>query len=87
MIDWIFQHTTLTMPIQIPMDALEETTLLRMLQDFVTRDGTDYGRVETALDTKVQQVLFALKKGHAVIVYDESSESFTILPKEEAKAL
>ena len=75
------------MPIQIPMDALEETTLLRMLQDFVTRDGTDYGRVETALDTKVQQVLFALKKGHAVIVYDESSESFTILPKEEAKAL
>ena len=75
------------MPIQIPMDALEETTLLRMLQDFVTRDGTDYGRVETALDTKVQQVLSALKKGHAVIVYDESSESFTILPKEEAKAL
>ena len=75
------------MPIQIPMDALEETTLLRMLQDFVTRDGTDYGRVETALDTKVQQVLFALKKGHAVIVYDEASESFTILPKEEAKAL
>lgn len=74
-------------PISIPIEALEEETLLCMLQDFVTRDGTDYGLVETALETKVQQVRTALQNGHAVIVYDESSETFTILPKEEAKAL
>jgi uncharacterized protein len=75
------------MPIHIPIEALEPETLLRMLQDFVTRDGTDYGEVETALETKIQQVRSALEKGHAVIVFDESSETFTILPKEEAKAL
>lgn len=74
-------------PISIPIEALEEETLLRMLQDFVTRDGTDYGLVETALETKIQQVRTALQNGRAVIVYDESSETFTILTKEEAKAL
>jgi len=46
---------------------------------FVTRDGTDYGEVEILLETKIVQVLAQLKSGKAVIVFDQETESCTVL--------
>lgn len=48
-------------------------------EEFVTRDGTDYGEVEISLKTKIAQVLAQLKSGKAVIVFDQKSETCTIL--------
>ena len=47
--------------------------------EFVTRDGTDYGEVESSLETKVSQVLGQLKFGKVVIVFDQKTETCTIL--------
>ena len=56
----------------IPHDLLEAETLTRLLEDFVTRDGTDNGD-ETPLPTRVERARRALEKGQAVIGMIEST--------------
>ena len=58
----------------IPYQAINARTLRNMIEEFVTRDGTDYGEQELTLEAKVGQVLGFLKSGQAVIQYDESLE-------------
>ena len=53
----------------IPYDQLEPETLTRVIEDFVTREGTDNGD-ETPLETRVERGRKALNKGTAVIVFD-----------------
>ncbi|WP_454913821.1 YheU family protein [Stutzerimonas chloritidismutans] len=57
----------------IPHDRLEPDTLTHLIEDFVTRDGTDNGD-ETPLETRVTRVRRALDKGEAVIVFDPDSQ-------------
>ncbi|WP_312724726.1 YheU family protein [Stutzerimonas kunmingensis] len=57
----------------IPHDQLEPDTLTRLIEDFVTRDGTDNGD-ENPLETRVTRVRRALDKGEAVIVFDPDSQ-------------
>ncbi|MDD1650582.1 MAG: YheU family protein [Methylococcaceae bacterium] len=70
-------------PIIIPHHSLEPETLRAMLEEFVTRDGTDYGAQEISLNARVDQVLRQVRTGKAVIVYDSEGETFSILPKEQ----
>ena len=65
--------------IKIPYDQLNPETLNGVIEEFVTRDGTDYGEIEASLETKISQVLGQLKSGKAVIVFDQGSETCNIL--------
>lgn len=58
----------------IPYQAINAQTLRSMIEEYVTRDGTDYGEQELTLEAKVVQVLALLKSGQAAIRYDESLE-------------
>ncbi|MCO6057741.1 YheU family protein [Pseudomonas sp. MOB-449] len=64
----------------IPFDLLEADTLTRLIEDFVTREGTDNGD-DTPLETRVERVRHALKKGEAVIVYDPDSQLCQLMLK------
>ncbi len=66
----------------IPQEMLEPETLTRLIEDFVTRDGTDNGD-ETPLDTRVARVRRALDKGEAVIVFDVESEQCQLAMKRD----
>lgn len=57
----------------IPPEMLESDTLTRLIEDFVTREGTDNGD-ETPLDTRMARVRRALQKNQAVIVFDPESQ-------------
>jgi len=59
---------------EIPYQAVQAETLGNMIEEFVTRDGTDYGEQEIDLEDKVAQVLSLLKAGKAAIQYDEALE-------------
>jgi len=63
----------------IPYKQLSTQALEGVIEEFVTRDGTDYGEVEISLKRKISQVLAQLKSGKAVIVFDHKTQSCTIL--------
>lgn len=66
----------------IPPALLEPDTLTRLLEDFVTREGTDNGD-DTPLATRVQRVRLALDRGEAVIVFDPLSEQCQLMLKRD----
>ncbi len=66
----------------IPHHLLEADTLTRLIEDFVTRDGTDNGD-DTPLQTRVQRVQAALASGQAVIVFDEASQQCQLALKRD----
>ncbi|MBC2678178.1 MULTISPECIES: YheU family protein [Pseudomonas] len=66
----------------IPYDHLEADTLTRLIEDFVTRDGTDNGD-ETPLQTRVERVRHALAKKQAFIVFDPESQQCTLMLKHD----
>lgn len=66
----------------IPYQALESDTLDALIEEFVTRDGTDYGEHEMSLAEKVAQVKVLLQKGEVVILFSESTGLCNIVTKD-----
>ena len=71
--------------VEIPYTRLSPEVLHRLAEEFVTRDGTDYGRVEEALADKVTAVIRQLERGDATIVYDARSDSINIVPRRDRR--
>lgn len=65
--------------IEVPPDALAPELLRRVIEEFVTRDGTDYGAVERSLDEKVAAVRRQLDAGEALILVDPEEGSVDIV--------
>ena len=63
----------------VPHDRLTPEALRSLAEEFVTREGTDYGLVERSFEVKVQTVLRQIASGEAVIVYDGASDSTHIV--------
>ena len=42
--------------IEIPLDRLSSDLLNAIIEEFINREGTDYGVSEVSLETKIQQV-------------------------------
>ncbi|MCP1651632.1 MULTISPECIES: YheU family protein [Pseudomonas] len=66
----------------IPFELIEADTLNNLLEDFVTREGTDNGD-DTPLDVRVERARHALKRGEAVIVFDPESQQCQLMLKSE----
>lgn len=67
----------------IPFEKLSAEALKGVIEEFVTRDGTDYGLVEMNLEKKADMVLRQLKNGDVFIVYDEITMTTNIVLKDE----
>jgi len=57
---------------------LSEEALTGVIEDFVTREGTEYGQHETSLGAKVASVKIQLERGLAVIVFDPETETCSV---------
>ena len=64
--------------IEIPYTKLKPETLNRIIEEFICREGTDYGHQEYDLETKVQQVQQQLRSKRAKLWFDPQSETCTI---------
>ena len=62
--------------IRIPPDQLEPETLRGVIEEFVTRDGTDLVEAET----KIREIKGLLHRGEVEIWFDEATHSCNILP-------
>jgi len=66
----------------IPHTDIAPDTLNSLIEEFVTRDGTDYGDIEASMATKVQQVINQLERKEVFIVYSEEYETCNIKSKD-----
>ncbi|MEQ8313751.1 MAG: YheU family protein [Gammaproteobacteria bacterium] len=60
---------------EIPYTAISKEALLGVVEEFVLREGTDYGAQEYSLEQKIEQVLAQLKAGKIRLTYDEETET------------
>jgi len=67
----------------IPPEQLSADALQGVIEEFITRSGTDYGAVEIELAHKVNQVRAQLRSGAALIVFDPVAEACTIISRDE----
>ncbi|BEV70043.1 YheU family protein [Bdellovibrio bacteriovorus] len=72
-------------PIEIPKEVLSEQALRGVIDNFIQREGTDYGVSEISYETKMQQVQKQIDKGHVRIVFDPNTESVSLMPEQEWK--
>ena len=71
----------------IPPEQLSAEALQGVIEEFITREGTDYGTSEWSLAEKVKQVLAQLRAGKAQIVFDTRAETCTLMTREEMRKL
>ena len=64
----------------IPWQELSKEALDNIIEQFVLREGTDYGEQEVAFCEKVAQVYTMLNSNKAVLIYSELHDSVDIKP-------
>jgi uncharacterized protein YheU (UPF0270 family) len=64
----------------IPVNKLSSKALQGVIEEFISRDGTDYGEKEASLETNLRQVKYKLEKGSAVLVFDDETGTTNIFP-------
>lgn len=69
----------------IPHTSLNQDVLLRVIESFVLREGTDYGHGDFSLEQKVQAVLRQLKRGDVVLTWDAEIESCNIVSRNQLR--
>jgi uncharacterized protein YheU (UPF0270 family) len=73
--------------IEVPTSALAEPTLLALLEEFASRDGTDYGLNELSLDEKVGRLREQLNASRIILMYDSDSEQWDLVERDSAQTL
>lgn len=71
----------------IPYEQLSSDALQGLIEEYITREGTDYGEEEIPLSVKVEQIKQLLKRQEIVVVFDTASESVSILSCRDAASL
>lgn len=71
----------------IPYEQLSSDALQGLIEEFITREGTDYGAEEVPLSTKVEQIKQLLKRREIVVVFDSATETVSILSRRDAELL
>ncbi len=69
--------------IKIPLDRLSSEVLMGVIEEFITRNGTDYGETEVPLETKNGQVKNQLESGMAVLIYDSETQTCNIFSADD----
>ncbi len=65
----------------IPYEKLSPAALQGLIEEFVTRDGTDSGYTQKSLEENMEMVMNQLRSGDAFIFYDEATQTTNIVPK------
>ncbi|WP_237060578.1 YheU family protein [Microbulbifer sediminum] len=63
----------------IPHQQLDPGTLQNLLEEYATRDGTDYGEREVSLEDKVASLRRQLQSGDVVIWFEPGDESVNLV--------
>jgi len=73
------QESKAVPPVEVPAESLSEELLTAVIENFILREGTDYGAVEVSLGSKIEQVSRQIKKGEVKVVFDPTTETVTLM--------
>lgn len=66
---------------EIAPDRLSSEALRGIIEEFVTREGTEYGEQPVSLETKVAQVEAQIRRGEVVVEFDPVTETVDLRPR------
>ena len=64
---------------EIPHNQVPEQTLLAIIEEFISREGTDYGHREYTLDEKGEKVKSQLLNGEIKLMFDSETSSCNLV--------
>jgi uncharacterized protein YheU (UPF0270 family) len=64
--------------VEVPPSALSPTALVGLVEEFITREGTDYGLREYTLDEKRASVMRLIDEGEVALYFDTNSQTATL---------
>lgn len=62
----------------VPWQQLSDAALRGVIEEYVTREGTDYGHETYSLERKVADVRAQLERGEAWLDYDPKTDTVTL---------
>lgn len=71
--------------VEISFEQINPDTLNRMIQEFVTRDGADWGDSGCTMEDKVNQVLKQLHSKKIKVVFDLTSQTANLVEETQRK--
>jgi hypothetical protein len=72
-------------PIEVPREKISGEILSALIEEFILREGTDYGAVEVSLAAKKQQVEKQIFKDQIKIIFDFETQTATLVTTDEFK--
>jgi len=69
--------------IEIPAERLNAEIMMAIIEEFILREGTDYGAYEVDFASKVSQVKALLEAGEVTITFDPKTENCTLLTRQQ----
>lgn len=68
--------------IVVPLEKLSDQALEGLIDEFILREGTDYGKNEYSLEQKHEQVKKQLESEQVLVVFDTEEQTCSIARKE-----
>lgn len=75
----MFETKTTEIPVEILPQDLSEQALAGIIENFILREGTDYGTVEVSYQKKAEQIRRQIDRGEIKIVFDQAAETVSLL--------
>lgn len=69
--------------IEIPSERLSRDVLSAVIEEYILREGTDYGVQEASLESKIKQVHRQIIQGDVLITFDPVTENCTLLTRNQ----
>ncbi len=73
--------------VRIPYDQLSPDTLTAVIEEYVTRVGTDYGEREVPFEEQIIGVKQYLEAGKAFIVFNKETGTCSIVSRDNSKGI
>ena len=77
----------MTQFVEVPPQSLQPEVLQALLEEYASRDGTDYGEQEPPLSRKVSNLRRRIEVGDLRILFEVEGEHWDLVPAEQANLL
>lgn len=64
---------------EIPFTELTDEALRGVIEEFVSREGTDYGSIDFSFEEKIKQIKGQLMAGDIKLVFDAETQSCNLV--------